>query len=392
VSAIAQIAAREWNAIRSERRFLWLILTASVVFVLSLAWIYSPRKLLRIPVLIVDQDHSRISRELTSAILANETFSLGGYAESGDVFPTYVAQDRVHICFVFPRGLERALLSRQPAQVEVLVDNSNYLAGKSQINSAMMVLSTFSVGTELRTLQAMYGIKQPAAQSLAMPYEIGTRMWFNPPLNANHLNFMVGGLVYIVIQLCGLFLSIRSGAADLTWNHKAELRKMTRGVWTLLAGKLLPYGLLALPLSVALMMMPHVFFGTPLIWASLSLWIVLFWYVLMLVMLGFGLSCLAKDPLFATEMCASITMPNFLLTGYTWPLFAMPGVVRFFAYALPMSPASFMMRKISLMGGSLADCGNQLAVLAAWTLAALFLAWRGARAILAEDTGGPLDA
>jgi ABC-2 type transport system permease protein len=388
-SAIRQIAGREWKSIVAERRYTWLIVTAATLFVLILGGIYLQKKLLRVPVLIVDQDHSRISRELTQAILANETFALGGYADSGDVFPAYVARDRAHICFVFPRGLEKDLLSGKPAKVEVLVDNSNYLAGKTELNSATTVLTTYSVGAEIHMAEAMYGVKQKSALPIAQPYEVGTRMGFNPPLNYNYLNFMVQGLVYIAIQLSALFLVIRSGAAEFAGHRGVELKRMTRSVWTLVAGKLLPYIAIAIPLAGFLLLIPHMLFGVPFRWASFSLWFVLVWYVLMLVTLGFGFSCQAKDPIWATELCASVTMPNFLLSGYTWPIMAMPKIVALFATLMPMGPAALMMRKISLIGGSLADCGVQIAVLMVWSLFALFLAWRGAKAILALEEGGP---
>jgi ABC-2 type transport system permease protein len=388
-SAIQQIAAREWKSLVAERRYTWLIVTAGILSIVVLACIYLPKKLMRVPVLIVDQDHSRISRELTQAILANETFALGGYADSSDVFPTYVAEDRAHICFVFPKGLEKDLLARRPAQVEVLVDNSNYLAGRTELNSATTVLTTYSVGTEIRMAEAVYGVSQKSALPIAQPYEVGVRMGFNPPLNYNYLNFMVQGLVYIAIQLSALFLVIRSGAAEFAGHRGVELQRITRNVWTLVAGKLLPYAAIAIPLAGFLLLIPHMFFGVPFRWASLSLWFVLVWYVLMLVTLGFGFSCQAKDPIWATELCATVTMPNFLLSGYTWPIMAMAKIAMPFATLLPMGPAALMMRKISLIGGGLADCGSQIAVLIAWSLFALFLAWRGGRAILALEAGGP---
>lgn len=387
-SAIRQIAAREWKSLAAERRYIWLIVSGAILSVLVLAFIYLPKKLLRVPVLIVDQDHSRISRDLTQAILANETFALGGYADSADEFPADAAKDRAHICFVFPRGLEKDLLARRPAKVEVLVDNSNFLAGRTELNSATTVLTTYSVGTEIHIAEAQYGVGGKQALPIAQPYEVGTRMWFNPPLNYNYLNFMVQGLVYIAMQLSALFFIIRSGAAEFAGNRGAELGRITRNAWTLLAGKLLPHAALAIPLAGFVLLIPHLFFGVPFHWASWQLWFVLVWYVTMLVTLGFGFSCLAKDPIFATEICASVTMPNFLLSGYTWPIFAMPGIAVPFAYIMPMGPAALMMRKISLIGGGLTDCGIQIAVLAAWSLFALFLAWRGGRAILALAEGG----
>jgi len=48
-----------------------------------------------------------------------------------------------------------------------------------------------------------------------------------------------------------------------------------------------------------------------------------------------------------------------------------------------------MTRKITTMGGGLADCGAQLIGLAAWSLIALALAWCGTRKILSTAQEEP---
>jgi ABC-2 type transport system permease protein len=94
-----------------------------------------------------------------------------------------------------------------------------------------------------------------------------------------------------------------------------------------------------------------------------------------LVLLGFAISNLTKDTILASEVCALITMPNFLVSGYTWPVFAMPGPLKILAYALPMNPLVFALRKISLMGAAVTDLGFELALLGSWSVAASVLAF-----------------
>ena len=203
IRSILNVASREWQWIRLQRRYLTLVILAPMVYVIALGAIYSPKKVTHIPVAIVDEDHSRLSRELTSAILASETFSLGDYADSPDEFPLLVARDRAHVCFVFPRGLEREVLAHRPARVQVLLDYSNYLAGTAELSSANTVLTTYSVGIEMRLIEAAQGVSQTTALPQAMPFEMGTRMWFNPAFNGNYLNYLVVGLAYVVVQLAG---------------------------------------------------------------------------------------------------------------------------------------------------------------------------------------------
>lgn len=374
---------------RGQRKYLALVVIAPIAYMIALGLIYSPKKVLHVPVMIVDQDHSRLSRQLTTALLASETFALGGYSETADDFPREVALDRAHVCFVFPAGLERDLLAHRPVRVQVLLDYSNYLAGTAELSAANTVLGTFSVGTQIRMLEAARGVSPDTSLLRVIPFEMNTRMWFNPAFNGNYLNYLAVGLAYVVVQLAGLFFTIRAGSSELRGQHATPLRQTESRVWIALAGKLLPYFLAAVPLSIIVTHLAHWFFAAPQLETQPSFWFVLIWFDAVMVTLGYGLSCVAGEPVFATEMCASLTMPNFLLTGYTWPIFAMPKIMWIMAYGLPMNPIVFMTRKITTMGGGLADCGAQLIGLAAWSLIALALAWCGTRKILSTAQEEP---
>jgi len=389
IRSILNVASREWQWIRLQRRYLALVILAPMLYVIALGAIYSPKKVVHIPVAIVDQDHSRLSRELTSAILASETFSLGDYADSPDEFPLLVARDLAHVCFVFPRGLERDALAHRPARVQVLLDYSNYLAGTAELGSANAVLGTYSVGTQMRLIEAAQGVSQTTALPQALPFEMSTRMWFNPAFNGNYLNYLVVGLAYVVVQLAGLFLTIRAGSSELSGHRTSPLSEMEGNAWIALTGKLLPYFLIAVPLSIVVTQLSHWLFAAPLLETHPTFWLILIWFDAIMVTLGYGLSSLVQEPVFATELCASLTMPNFLLSGYTWPVFAMPKVMWILAYGLPMYSVVFMMRKVTMMGAGIADCGVQLIGLAAWSIAALALAWYGTKRILAATHEEP---
>jgi hypothetical protein len=106
-----------------------------------------------------------------------------------------------------------------------------------------------------------------------------------------------------------------------------------------------------------------------------------------MVTLGYGLSAVTRDSLMAAETCAALTLPNFLLSGLTWPVFAMPKVMRPLAFGLPMNCVGFIIKKITVMGGPLTDCGSQIVVLGAWSVAPV-CAWRGIGQVLNAARGG----
>jgi ABC-2 type transport system permease protein len=156
----------------------------------------------------------------------------------------------------------------------------------------------------------------------------------------------------------------------------------------LVAGKVVSYLLPLLPIYLITLLIPHVLFGSPFVRTGLSFWVILVWFPAALITFGYGLSALTGDSLMATEVCALLTLPNFLVTGYTWPMFASPKAMLLFTYGMPLYPFAFAMKKITILGGTLADCINQIWCLTGWSLIAVLFAWAGTRRIFTHHPEG----
>jgi ABC-2 type transport system permease protein len=271
-----------------------------------------------------------------------------------------------------------------------MADASNILAGSVEVANAFNLLGTFAVGVELRMFEAKTGITSTLALRHALPIQTGMRVWFNPGFTSNYLNFLAVGICTIPIQLGGFLISIRSGSSEYEEDEKEHLSRMTRNPWAIIAGKVLAYVAIIFPVSMAVLYTPHVFCGTPMMGSSLILALMTLWFTSLLVTVGFGLSCLFADPLFATEVCALVTLPNFLLSGFTWPVFAMSKVLWVLAYGMPLFSFSFLFRKISLMGAPAADGLPQMGILGIWTCIALVLARLGVHKMMKAGNPGEI--
>ncbi|MCX6624689.1 MAG: hypothetical protein NTY38_27230, partial [Acidobacteria bacterium] len=113
-----------------------LAIAGPLLFAFVVGAVYSEKKVVGIPVTIVDQDSSALSREITRAVLAAEPFVLGQYSDSPAGFPRLAAEGRSHICFVFPRHFERDIKAGKSAEVAVLVDATNLITGNVAATTA----------------------------------------------------------------------------------------------------------------------------------------------------------------------------------------------------------------------------------------------------------------
>jgi len=371
-----QIVLREWRSVGKQGGMAVLLLTGLLVFVLVVGAVYSPKKVTGLPITIVDQDSSALSRDLIRALLATEPFVLGQYAESPGQFRYLSAAGRSHACFVFPRNFERDIKAGRGAKVAVLVDASNLLSANIAVTAASMVLASYSIGAEVQSLERR-GMAPAHAVHTATPIVQQARSLFNPAFNSNYANFIVLGLVAVAIQLVSLLIASQAGAREFS-GGLAELSELSRNRFIIVAAKAAAYVVILWPMCWLTMRVLQWWLELTMRGSEWLLAALILWFVTNMVMLGIAISIFSKDALLASEICAVITMPNFLMSGFTWPVFAMPGAFAVAAYLLPMNPFVFAVRKITLMGAGVGDLTLELLLFAGWSAVTAMLALAGA--------------
>ncbi len=385
---ILKVAKREWDWILVEKKYIVLVLLAPILFALCIDTIYAPKKVLGLPVVFVDQDHSQLSREMIRAIVANETFRLGGYINSTAEFPRLVAEDRAYMCVVFPYGMERDLKAGRGGRVEALIDQTNFLTGMVEASKVTEALTPFSVVANARIIEATNGVKQEEALGRSTLIDVGARNWFNPAFSSNYLNYIPVGAAYIALQLASLLIAIRSGSSEYDERSFQPLSDVRANPFALAVGKIVFYLALILPIFLIVILIPHALFGAPMVRTGISFWVVLLWFPTALITFGYGLSAFMGDALYSSEICALLTLPNFLATGYTWPMFAAPKALLLLTYGMPLYSIVFAMKKITIMGGTLADCGPQVLCLTGWSAVGIATACVGTWRILRHNPEG----
>lgn len=379
MAAFLEIVLREWRSLRREARLTVLAVAGPLAFALVVGAVYSPKKVTGLAVTIVDQDASALSRELTRAILATEPFVLGQYADSPGEFERLAAEGRSGICFVFPRGFAKDVKAGRGGAVAVLVDGTNVLATNAAVNGASAALGTYSIGVSIQGLERHgYG---PQARTMAMPIAQETRTLFNPALDSNYANFLVLGMIAIPIQLAALLAVCRAGAREFT-PASAGLPGLSSNIFVVAGAKCMAYVAILWPASWLTVRCTQWWFGIPMRGSEWMLAALVLWFVTSMAGLGFAISCFVKEAVFASEICAAITMPNFLISGFTWPAFGMPRALETAAYLLPMNPFALALRKITLMDAGLSDLTREILQLGGWSAVAGLAALAGARMLL----------
>jgi ABC-2 type transport system permease protein len=362
--------ALELRTLRADRGALMVMGLAVLVYPLVYPIPYLPQVARDIPVVVVDGDHSALSRRLARMADATEQVRVSAQARSLDEAEDLVRGGRAGGVLVIPAGFERALVRGQQPTIGAYADASYILVYRQVLTGLSAAAGTFSAGVEIRRLRAA-GRSSAAALAARDPIPVLVRPLYNAA--GGYGSYVVPGVLVLVLQqtlLIGIGLlagTARERGADPRLLAFAGRR---RDALAALAGRACAY--VALYSVYALYVFGAVFplLHMPMRASAWELGVFLGPYLLACVMLG-----LAMAPLFRTREGAMQTLfvsslPLVFMAGFSWPTEALPGAVRALAALAPSTTGSAGVLRLTQSGASLADVGREWGQL--WLLAALY--------------------
>jgi ABC-2 type transport system permease protein len=359
------LCKREWRRILFDPRLSSLILLVPFIYAFLFGGVYGAGSVKHIPIVIVDQDHSRLSREITTALGASESLSIYGTVNAPENFLPLVRQEAAYACVVIPEHFERDVLGGRKAKVAVIQDGSNLLAGNVSSRAINSVLMTYRVGISAEEL-SYGGMTAKAAASAALPIEPVLRAPFNPAFNFSL--FILMGLICIVAQQVirmGSSISLLLDEVDELWSG---LDEPAPSVGTVFIAKVVATAALVLPMACVAIVIPFALFGNPLRGSGALLFTVLTIYMFTQIFIGYGYSSFFRSPVGVTQLHLFMSPILFVLSGFTWPAYAMPHWLRPIAYCTPAFHMNSVLRKVALDGAGPGLLRTHLLALLAYLL------------------------
>jgi ABC-2 type transport system permease protein len=354
---VGAMTAKEVLHIRRDPRTLYMALAMPVIMLLLLGFGLS-FDIERMPLAIVDGDHSAASREVVRAALSNREFAA---VESRDVGEAERAfrRSQAMAALVIPHGFERDLLAGQDGHVQILVDGSDG-------NLARQIMGK---------LDAMLRIagQRRAGLAVSPPIRVEVHTLWNPA--GRSALFMVPGVAAYLLAIAAVLLTALTVAGEWERGSMEQLFASPVGRLEIVLGKLVPYlalGMLQLTLVIAL---GTTVFDVP-IRGSLPM-LFLAGGLFLTGMLGQGLliSVLARNQLVATQAGAlSSLLPSLMLSGMIVPIENMPRILQAVTVVVPARYLVHAFRTLMLKGGGFQVIAHDLIALLAFSVAILALA------------------
>ncbi len=332
---------KEFIQIRRDPRTLIIIVFIPIMQLFLLGY-SATTDVKNVPMAVWDQNRTTQSRALLDAFRAANYFTVTYEVGSEQDVRTLIETGAVRAALIIPPDYDQRLAAGD-AQVSMILDGSDPAVGSTALSTARLIGQSYA--TQILDEQKA---RFSHAASPTPPLDVRTQVWYNPDLISAY--FMIPGVIGMILYTITSILTASTIVRERERGTIEQLIVTPIRSWELVIGKILPYVILAFFDTLEVLVLGHIFFGIP-VRGDLGL-IFLLSGLLLLSGLGIGLfaSTIASTQQEAMLIVYTSLLPSIFLSGFFFPIEAMPPVVQWVSYIIPLRYYLVIIRALLLKG------------------------------------------
>ena len=349
----------------SDKGVLLLLLIAPIIYGFFYPWPYSTEVVNHVPVGIIDNDNSNLSRTIVRYASASPQLDTQLFLNEQQAKEA-MWSDEIAGYMVIPSGLEQQVLSGKAASVSVLGNGGYFLLNKNVQMGFLKAVSTVSAGIEVKknVAQGAYSATA-AANTQAVPLVI-------VPL----YNQTEGYGAYVVPAVSILILQqtllIATAMLIGTWYEQRRHATSIRG-WL---GRIAALSMFSFIIGCFYYGWTFELHHYPRGQNMLGSLLFLLLFCPTVATLGCVLGLWFRQRERSMQILIFSSLPMFFVSGYPWPADQLPTVLQIIRWFVPTTPGINTSVQLNQMGASISQVSTGFYALAAlWVFYFALLMW-----------------
>ena len=348
---VAIAMGNEVQRILADRAVLGLIVLAPLLYGALYPQPYLGQVLRGIPIAVVDQDRTELSRDLVQALDSDEALKVAVRADTLADAQAALDHHDVFAIVAIPKDTERYVLRGQQARVAAYVDAAYFLLYSRTLQGISESAAAASAEISKRGARSEGSLVYAAMTRSSSPIDFLSQPLFNP--TGGYASYVVPAAFILILQQT-LLLGVASlGGATYALGGPANrrLRFGPRAVF----GQGLAHLCLALPgLALYLIVLPRVY-GFSTLGRLEDLILMAVPFVLSVSFLAQFVSAWFTRRETAILLFIAVSLPLFFQVGVSWPVEALPDFIRAASRVFPSTSAIDGFVRINQMGASVME-------------------------------------
>lgn len=365
---IRAVFAKELIQLRRDRITFGMVIMIPLIQLLLFGFAINTN-VRHIPVGVVDNSHSGLSRVLIQMVGATQVVSVTRYYADTDAAEAAIARAEVRAVLIIPADVDDRV-ARHPAAgftTTIAAGEQPRPVAQWLVDGSDTVIASAIKG--LRTLP-LAELFRRNANATAPTFEV--TLFYNPEQRS--VVNIVPGLIGIILTMTMIMFT---SAAIVRERERGNLELLiTTPIHSieLMLGKIIPYIFIGAVQVAIIMGLGHWVFNVPVNGSLWQLALATFLFIAATLTLGLVISTIAKTQLQAMQMTVFVLLPSILLSGFMFPYEGMPVLAQHIAEILPATHFMRMIRGVVLRDVAVFDMTYDSLWMALFTVIGLVVA------------------
>jgi len=328
----------EWKSIKSDKAVISTFLSVAFIILIVYTYIYSNQVVTEIPVAVVNQDASKMSRDYIAMLEATEgTKTIVNFVDLQEAKRAYYAK-QVQGIVIIPKNFEKDIRRGKQIAITTFSDAANMIFYKRILGDITTINGYFSAGIYIKKEMAK-GVSFDKAQQNYTPIQAISTSLFNT--TSGYATYLIPMLTALIVQLVLLMgIGILSGSRrETVTTHTNFPRLLLKGgtIPVLLAKAILYTAIfmIIIPIQVGIV---YTLFAIPVRSSLLSIYLFLIPYVFSVVFLGITISSLFKRREDSIVFLVLLSIPSLMLSGLSFPMEGFSVFYQLISTTIPSTP------------------------------------------------------
>jgi ABC-2 type transport system permease protein len=347
--------AAEWRRVLGTRGAFALLFLAPLIYGIYYPQPYLNQILRKLPIAVVDNDLSDLSRQIVETLDASGSLSVVLRARTLAEARAAIDRGQAFAAVDIPPGTERDVLKGVTAHIPVYADATYLFVFRSTASGVATAIGTLTSDLVSRGARSDGSLVKAKLASMS-PADVLLQPIFNPV--GGYASYVVPAAFILILQQTLLI-----GAAMLTRGAIAKGGGAFAGVF----GRGVAHLTIYLPASALyLIVLPHIY-GFSTLGHLPQLFVLAAVFLLATSFMGQAVGAWFTRPENATIVLMGTSLPQFFMAGFAWPREAIPDVALAFGRFFPADPAIDAIVRVNQLGASIWEVAHDWAGL--WYLA-----------------------
>ena len=324
-----------------------------LIYPLLYSWIYNNEVVREVPVVVVDNSHSQMSREFIRKCNASPDVKIVCYADDIDEAKMLVGRDVAKAVYFIPSDFQIRLNRMQQATISVYCDMSLLLAYKMTYQTAVLVSQEMNAEIQIQQ-SGKYTQREEQIQTKPLDYD--ALPMFSP--GGGYGSFILPAVLMLIIQqtlVLGIGLSAGTARESNVFQDLVPPQKHYYGMFRNVFGKSLCYLMIYMVMGAWLTIVVPRLFHFPCLAHWQDLLAMMIPYTLACIFFGITVSCLVRYRENVMLLMVFVSVPLLFLSGVSWPQNNIPGYWQGFSWLFPSTFGVRGFVRMNTMGATLHD-------------------------------------